>query len=68
LYVDQSLVLRGERLGLVVLGFGDDVMQVLNSPGFIPQFLLAPGLTGIDAIIQLPGILDAAIIADCQEP
>ena len=38
LYVDQSLVLRGERLGLVVLGFGDDVMQVLNSPGFIPSF------------------------------
>ncbi len=38
LYVDQSLVMRGERLGLVVLGFGDDVMQVLNSPGFIPSF------------------------------
>ena len=36
LYVDQSLVRFGERLGLVVLGFGDDVMQVLNSPGFVP--------------------------------
>jgi hypothetical protein len=36
LYVDQSLVQRGEKLGLIVLGFGTDVMQVLNSPGFVP--------------------------------
>jgi hypothetical protein len=36
LYVDKSLVVRGEKLGLIVLGFGTDVMQVLNSPGFVP--------------------------------
>ena len=36
LYVDKSLVRSGERLGLIVLGFGDDVMQVLNSTGFKP--------------------------------
>ena len=37
LYVDESLVRHGERQGLLVLGFGDDVMQVLNSPNFIPR-------------------------------
>jgi hypothetical protein len=37
LYVDQSLVAHGERYGLIVLGFGDDVMQVLNSEGFKPK-------------------------------
>ena len=31
LYVDPSLVRYGERLGLIVLGFGTDVMQVLNT-------------------------------------
>ncbi len=36
LYVDESLVRRGERLGLVVLGFGEDVMDVLNDPEFVP--------------------------------
>ena len=36
LYVDENLVRLGEKLGLVVLGFGDDVMQVLNSSGFRP--------------------------------
>jgi hypothetical protein len=36
LYVDKSLVQRGEKLGLIVLGFGTDVMQVLNSSGFVP--------------------------------
>ena len=34
LYVDENLVRLGENLGLVVLGFGDDVMQVLNSSGY----------------------------------
>ena len=34
LYVDESLVRHGERLGLIVLGFGEDVMDVLNSPDF----------------------------------
>jgi hypothetical protein len=37
LYVHQSLVAHGERYGLIVLGFGDDVMQVLNSAGFTPK-------------------------------
>jgi|WetSurMetagenome_2_1015567.scaffolds.fasta_scaffold307137_1 hypothetical protein len=37
LYVDQSLVAHGQRYGLIVLGFGDDVMQVLNSEGFTPK-------------------------------
>jgi len=37
LYVDPSLVTHGERAGLIVLGFGDDVMQVLNSAGFKPK-------------------------------
>lgn len=36
LYVDENLVRLGEKLGLIVLGFGDDVMQVLNSRGFQP--------------------------------
>ena len=37
LYVDPSLVTHGKRAGLIVLGFGDDVMQVLNSAGFKPK-------------------------------
>ncbi|RME51201.1 MAG: hypothetical protein D6796_01475 [Caldilineae bacterium] len=37
LYVDESLVRRGEKLGLIVLGFGEEVMTVLNSPGFTPR-------------------------------
>ena len=38
LYVDSSLVRRGERLGLIVSGMGDHLMQVLNTPEFSPQF------------------------------
>lgn len=38
LYVDDSLVRCGERLGLIVLGFGEDVMEVLNDPDFTPTF------------------------------
>jgi hypothetical protein len=38
LYVDESLVRYGERLGLIVLGFGEDLMDVLNAPGFVPKF------------------------------
>ena len=38
LYVDQSLVRYGERQGLFVLGFGEDVMDVLNKPDFQPRF------------------------------
>jgi len=37
LYVDESLVQAGEKQGLVVLGFGEDVMDVLTSPGFVPR-------------------------------
>jgi len=37
LYVDDSLVRYGERLGLIVLGFGEDVMEVLNTPEFRPK-------------------------------
>ncbi len=37
LYVDPSLVRQAERAGLVVLGFGEDVMDVLNSPEFTPR-------------------------------
>ncbi len=37
LYVDESLVRLGERHGLIVLGFGQDLMDVLNAPGFVPR-------------------------------
>lgn len=37
LYVDESVVRYGEKQGLIVLGFGEDVMEVLNSPGFVPR-------------------------------
>jgi hypothetical protein len=37
LYVDESLVNYGEKLGLIVLGFGEELMDVLNSPGFVPK-------------------------------
>lgn len=38
LYVDESLVRYGERLGLIVLGFGEDLMDVLNQSGFTPRY------------------------------
>lgn len=37
LYVDPSVVRFGERQGLIVLGFGEDLMDVLNSPEFTPK-------------------------------
>jgi hypothetical protein len=37
LYVEDTLVRQGERLGLIVLGFGEELMDVLNSPGFVPK-------------------------------
>ncbi len=37
LYIDESLVRYAERQGLVVLGFGEDVMDILNSPEFVPK-------------------------------
>lgn len=38
LYVDESLVRFAERNGLIVLGFGQDVMDVLNTPEFSPRY------------------------------
>jgi hypothetical protein len=37
LYVDPSVVTFAERRGLIVLGTGEDLMEVLNSPGFVPH-------------------------------
>ncbi len=37
LYVDESLVRHGERQGLIILGFGEDLMDVLNSEDFVPR-------------------------------
>ncbi|OQW94984.1 MAG: hypothetical protein BWK79_03955 [Beggiatoa sp. IS2] len=37
LYVDETLARYGEKLGLVVLGFGEELMDVLNGPGFVPK-------------------------------
>jgi hypothetical protein len=31
------VVAFAERLGLIVLGTGDDLMEVLNAPGFTPK-------------------------------
>lgn len=36
LYIDPSLVKHGERQGIIMLGVGDGIMQILNSPGFTP--------------------------------
>jgi hypothetical protein len=37
LYVEPSVVAFAEKLGLIVLGTGDDLMEVLNSSGFAPK-------------------------------
>ena len=37
LTVDPSVLNYAERQGLLVLGVGDQVMEVKNSPGFIPR-------------------------------
>jgi hypothetical protein len=37
LYVDPSVAAFAEKRGLIVLGTGDDLMTVLNSPGFTPR-------------------------------
>ncbi len=36
LYVDESIVRYAQRQGLLVLGLGDEMMEVLNDPGFQP--------------------------------
>jgi hypothetical protein len=38
LYVDESIVSLCGNLGLYVLGFGDDLLDVLNAEGFTPQY------------------------------
>lgn len=38
LYVDDSIVALGSKLGLFVLGFGDDLLDVLNSRDFTPRY------------------------------
>jgi uncharacterized coiled-coil protein SlyX len=37
LYVEPSVVAFAEKLGLIVLGTGDDLMEVLNSSDFTPK-------------------------------
>jgi len=37
LYVDESVVRYGQNQGLLVLGLSDDLMKVLNEPGFEPR-------------------------------
>ena len=37
LYVDDSIVAQGTKLGLFVLGFAEDLMDVLNPQGFEPE-------------------------------
>jgi hypothetical protein len=36
-YVESSLVLGGERQGLLMLGLSKGLLEVLNSPGFTPR-------------------------------
>ena len=36
LYVDESVARYGQKRGVLVLGMGDDLMDVLNEPGFKP--------------------------------
>jgi hypothetical protein len=36
LYVDESVARYGQKRGVLVLGLGDDLMDVLNEPGFKP--------------------------------
>jgi hypothetical protein len=36
-YVDPSLVTAGERQGLLMLGLGRGLLEILNSPGFRPR-------------------------------
>jgi len=38
LYVDDSIIQQGSKLGLYVLGFRDDLMDVLNSTDFKPNY------------------------------
>ena len=37
LYVEEGVVTHGQKQGLIVLGFGEDVMEVLNTPDFAPK-------------------------------
>ena len=35
-HLDSSLVTAGERQGLIMVGLGTGLLQVLNTPGFVP--------------------------------
>lgn len=37
LYIDKSLVVKGEREGLIMLGVGEQLMEILNKDGFVPR-------------------------------
>ncbi len=37
LTVDESVVRHGEKAGLLMLGLGEELMDLLNSPGFKPR-------------------------------
>lgn len=37
LYVNETVVRHGEKQGVLVLGLGEDLMDVLNAPGFVPR-------------------------------
>lgn len=37
LSLDPSVVAHAERCGLLVLGVGDELMEIQNSPGFVPR-------------------------------
>jgi len=38
LYIDDSIIALGSKLGLYVLGFGEDLMDVLNPQDFTPHY------------------------------
>jgi len=37
LYVDERLVRLGERVDLIVVGYREDVRDVVNQPGYVPN-------------------------------
>jgi hypothetical protein len=37
LYVNEGVARYGQKQGVIVLGMGDDLMDVLNEPGFVPR-------------------------------
>jgi len=37
LYVDENVVRRAQKLGLLVLGMSEEMMDLPNEPGFVPR-------------------------------